>query len=90
MPHSSQRFFFNYTIYHYWDGQLSVPTSNTIENLWRILCTQICSMSRLNKFKLGILREWKKTDMTTLRNLVGSTSRRVQQVLVHKGNIISH
>lgn len=70
------------------------PDLNPIQDLWGILSAKVFSKSKQNKMlkelKLAILAEWEKIDMSTLSNLVNSMPRRLQQVLIHKGNSISY
>lgn len=70
------------------------PDLNPIEDLWGILSAKIFSKSKqyttLKELKEAILVEWDKIDMSTLKNLACSMPRRLQQVLIHKGNTISY
>lgn len=77
-----------------WEWPAVSPDLNPIEDLWGILSAKVFSRSTqyttLKELKVAILSEWQNIDIRILKNLVGSMPRRLQQVLIHKGNTISY
>lgn len=70
------------------------PDLNPIEDLWGILSRNVYSKSKqystLKELKTTILDEWHKIDMATLQKLVDSMPRRLQHIIIRKGNSISY